>query len=289
MNCKQCGKEFQPTVCDACGVTLNPDTCAACGGVPAACPVCGRAMQPQQPPMQQAAPAPPAPQAAAPTAPAYPAPEAAPYPPQGGPGAMPPPPQPYQTAPGAMPPPPYGMPPQMPGGFSPYGGPLPTRKVALGGWLMVFLVLNCIGLAYSAYGLVGTLTSSSFSFLYLGIMLVFSVLPGAMILFYIIQRDIKFKYWFYFSAISTFLGSAIIILGVVGLRSLMSSNADLLEQAFASAGIFMPLSSGFLDALSAILVVAVVLASAVQVAWWVYFNKSRRVAYTFDPRNNPPK
>ena len=40
---------------------------------------------------------------------------------------------------------------------------------------------------------------------------------------------------------------------------------------------------------SIISVVVFGISIVVQILWWVYFNKSRRVAYTFDPRNNPPR
>ncbi len=293
MNCTQCGKEFEPTRCPDCAVALNPEKCTACGGLPAACPACGLAIQPPAPvaPPQQpynAAPGTmPPPQQPYNTAPGTMPPPQQPY--NTAPGTMPPPQQPYNTAPGTMPPPqqPYGMPPM--GGY-PYGGPVPTKKVALGGWLMVYLVLTCIGLGYQAYSLVISLTASSFSVLSLGITLVFSVLPAVMIIFFITQRDIKFKYWFYFSAIVTFVTSALGVLSIAALGSMLDSNPGFLSDILAAAGLgSISLPPSFMNVVIITAVVVLVLACLVQVAWWVYFNKSRRVAYTFNPHNNPPK
>lgn len=248
---------------------------------------------PYTPPVQQAAPSAPPPQYGTPgqTPPAYGQPPAQGYTPPQGYG---------QQASGAVPPPPPGQPGygQPPYGNAPYPH-IPRQKVNLGGWLLCYFVLAVIGLVFSAFGLIGTLVS--FDWISLIVSAVCSVLPLIMILYFISKRNWKFFIWYRVLAIINFVSAGILIVACFVGRGYLS---QLMEEAmqtvmvqpeyYESAELFeSALSSYNLTDLMVNYVIGFVVVYAVitivwNLCWWIYFKRSKRVAYTFDPRNNPP-
>lgn len=281
MQCSKCGKEFSPLTCPSCKTVMSTDTCPACAeGGKVACPGCHQSFVVSRAP--QAAPAPPPPPADAPAAP--------PPPPM---GAQPP----YGQPQGMPPQPPYGAPPPYPGQQQ----AIPTAKVPLGGWLMFYFVLNAIGLGYSVLSIVLSLTNGSFSVFTLGTNVVTSILPSAMILLYFIQRDMRFRPWYIFTAILSLLGAVFMLLGGLAVSAV---DPNMVVQAINDPSMQMVLEQmpaesvalltpdfihQMMPIIGVVMIAGAVITAGFAVAWWVYFYKSKRVLYTFDPRNNPPR
>lgn len=310
MQCTRCQAEFSPMNCPKCGAAITGDVCPACteGGT-VTCPGCGQKYTVNKAPAAQA-PIPPQQPAAAPPPPAGEAPPPAPgaqVPPQGGAytppqgGAYTPPPQGGSYTPlqgGAYVPPPYGQPGAVPPPGAPYGQPLPTTKVPLGGWLTIFFVLNAIGLGYSALTLVMSLTGGTFSVFSLATSLIFNILPAVMILYYILQRDLKFRGWYIFTAVVSIAMSLLMAIAGIGFGAMDPQMLRAtMEQAYAAlpeyAALLQSLPAETWDMIipmaMAICFIMAAVGIAYAVAWLVYFFRSKRVKYTFDPRNNPPK
>lgn len=260
-----------------------------------------------------AASAPPAPEQAPPPPPPYQPPyQQAPPVGQAPPAGQAPPPQgqqpwgqPQQGAPSygqpynagySAPPPAYGAPgqPYPPGGYpgqSYY--PLPREKVKLGGWLMVYLVFCCIGLAFSAIDLISTLGNYGPSALTIILDLVLIGI-SVMIVVSIIQRNIRFRVWFLVRAILGFVQAGFLCFAAIGVGAL-SGSSYLLDEYLYDLYYMLPaeFDYSFFDAILSVLAVFFVIAAIILVAWYVcwliYFRRSKRVAYTFDPLNNPPR
>ncbi len=173
------------------------------------------------------------------------------------------------------------------------GRPIPTSKVPLGGWLMFFFVLSCIGLGFSLISLLYTIAIGTSSFLSIGLTLVFTILPSLMVVIYVALRDIKFKYWFYAKAILGFLGAAIMVLGCLVLAGDPAYFSSLIATSMGQTSVngidMYSLTSSILSFVLIGIIIGAVISVGLNIAWWVYFHKSRRVAYTFDPGNNPPR
>ncbi|MDL2253187.1 TMEM43 family protein, partial [Ruminococcaceae bacterium OttesenSCG-928-I18] len=160
-----------------------------------------------------------------------------------------------------------------------------------GGWLMLFFVFICIGLGFSLLNLLITFVTGTFSLLNFAITFVFSLLPSIMMVFYILQRDIKFKYWYYFYAIVSIIGSLLGVVGSVVMLGTFAGNPGMMNDLMVLSGYgeMPPVSPALMNGVFIGIIIGMVIGLGITIAWWVYFNKSRRVAYTFDPRNNPPK
>lgn len=285
---------------------------AAEGGAESAPPVGGPAFTPPPPPP------PPASYTAPPqdTRPAQPG-----YPPQ---GSYQPPPPPYQPG-QAYPPPaqqpaagPYGqyqaepfapVSPPPPQGAQGYGAPAgtpwpgqqqpfytaPLQKVQLGGWMMAYFIIACIGLAFMALSVITGLANGTSSALTIIIQLVCHILPAVMIIVCILQRSANFKKWFLFRAVVGFIeaGFCIVAAVLIGAASSSSSFVYYLEDALYDLMPYGYDSYMLYDTIVGIVVATFVIMAVVLVAWYVvwllYFRRSRRVAYTFDARNNPPR
>ncbi len=324
MTCSKCGKAFTPLSCPTCQGALGADTCPACAeGQRLVCTTCGQELEiarvdaarsegaapgavgapaePMSGTMADIAAAadsmtPPNTVAAAqavdvtqPPAhtPVYTQPGSyAPPPPYGTPYGAPPQ-QPYAGPPPyGMQPPPYGTPGQ------PYY-PLPREKVKLGGWLMAYFVFLCIGLAFSALGLITNLIA--LNWLGVALELVLYIFPAVMVLLCINKRSLNFRWWFIIRAIIGFVGAVLSFIMANYMNNfLVVSGSQIWDELLGS----LPSEYAYLitpEYISAVASVAVGMFIAVgivlvawYVCWIVYFWRSKRVAYTFDPRNNPP-
>ncbi len=161
----------------------------------------------------------------------------------------------------------------------------PVKKVALGGWLLFFFILNCLGLASSVVSLFGSIIMGTFSVLQMLITAVTSILPAVMIIYFMVQRDIRFKKWFYFQSVLMFLSYLMLLVSAI-LLLIVAGNAG--PELMAEVQTYVPYFTTYMLSIAGVvLLVSCFAGVGMQIAWLVYFNKSRRVAYTFDPRNNP--
>ncbi len=162
----------------------------------------------------------------------------------------------------------------------------PTQKVPLGGWLLFYFVLNCLTIVSTMFSFVSGIMAGTFSILQFLFSAATVLLPAVMILYNMVQRSIKFKGWFYFQAVVSLLSCVLLVISGIALAVLSSTfQAEISEILLATAPQF---PVGLLSVVGVVLLAVGLLGLAFQIAWLVYFNKSRRVAYTFDPRNNPP-
>lgn len=263
MECKVCHETYTPPQCPNCGAALGDGTCPAClAGAPTTCSACGTMVELRKKgdpaPQQTAAPA------------ANAAPEAG--------GA------------------PYPVPPQFQAGAYPGYTP-PTQKMKIGGWLLVFVLFNAGMLIYAIVTLFITAFSSTTAvsvegmganfglittIVSIAISLLISVLPPAVMLYYVYDRNPKFKGWYTAITVIQIISLVLSVISVVITIAMM----PLTMQTMAEMGQAMPAID------TASLVVSVVISAVftvVYIAFLVYIKKSERVKRTFDPLNNPPK
>ncbi len=293
--------------CEHCGQTLEIAPAPA-EDAPANTP----AEQPESPAEPPAAPATPAGPAQAPQQPQQPQQPYGqpqyPQPPYGGqapqqyPGQFPQPQQPYHgNQPYSQPQyrqPPYGQPqyPMQPGvyGNSPYT-PYVMGKVPLGGWFLFYFVLTIIGLCGNGFSILSSAAAIIdeigyfnylgsfgtfdlfFSFLVVTALFVLQLL----IVINISKRNLNFRKWFYILAVISLVNIAYTLIALL----IDDSPIYSLSSIYASLG----LNINVIPIFWATYILTSLVSAGLTIAWWVYFNRSRRVAYTCDPANNPPR
>ncbi len=159
----------------------------------------------------------------------------------------------------------------------------PAKKVPLGGWLLLYFLFCILAVGSSVFTIVSSIIGGYFSIPQFGSTIVFTLLPSLMIVFHMLQRSLKFKRWLYFQSIIGLL--AYVMLIALGFAIVFFGEG--FSQAILLAVPDFPM--GAINILGISLIGTSVVGSIIVVAWLVYFKKSRRVAYTFDPKNNPPR
>lgn len=181
-------------------------------------------------------------------------------------------------------------------GFVPYSPP--AEKAKIGGWLLAFVIFNAGYMVYNIGSviyssivtaqtpMVGAVSSASIIFSIL-LTLVLYVFPPAVMLYHVHERSLKYKGWYtgimIINIVMTVIGVISLVITIVSMPMLTEMAAD---PAMQAQGVVIPEIN--MPSLIVSMVVSVLL-MAVHIAFFVYLRKSKRVAETFDPRNNPPK
>ncbi len=305
MVCKSCNREYTPLACPRCGNPLARDgICPACAvGTQVVCERCGQALEiaPVQPAadvgMQRETPPQGVQKQATQQTPQgqgqYPYPPAGPqYPPQfaqPGTGATP-----QYTAPPAGQGQ-YAPQGQFPQGYPGYPQPYAyfPAKVPLGGWFAFFYVITiigavftgiviiselvtipaavAIGYSYGAFELSNTLFGAAAN--------IASLVLSIFIVVNIAKRNVRFKKFYH---IRTVLVAAVALYSLAA----MVINPEM-AQMLTNASSYYSVNGVTTTFYLVPTIVSTLFTTGIAVAWWVYFERSRRVAYTCDPVNNP--
>lgn len=185
-------------------------------------------------------------------------------------------------------------------GYKPYTPP--EKKMKLGGWLLAFVIYYCGLLLYNVGSLIYTTASGAMSsataalpgtagvvtavfsmLLSIGI----SVVPVLIMLYYIHERSEKFK-----SVVTVVMILSIVMLvfavigGAFSMVAMPMMNDPMVQAQLEAQGVAAEMPST-LSILGGML--ATVVTSGIDIAFFIYTRRSKRVAQTFDPLNNPPK
>ncbi len=256
MICAQCKTEYTTLSCPSCGTNLDVDRCPTClEGEVVVCKNCSKAMQLRR-----------------------------------------------KSDPGAL----VAQPQSDTAAKDIYAYQPPTEKTKLGGWLIAFIIFNVALLVYNIGTLVYSLiimpatqdaaTGGIGGIIFtIVLQLALYIVPAIVMLFYVFERDERYRRWY------TAIMVISIVITIVSIASTAITLATLprMQEMMQDPAIQAQLGSDAAAATDALVnlntgrmigeLVFSTLITMAHIAFFVYLRKSPRVAYTFDPLNNPPK